>query len=87
MLSLGKYRPYNLNHPMTLPIRHDGMEGYGSDSPLTEMGLVRAYLTGEQLKDAVRTKPFVIASPAFRCIQTARQIIRGLFINVSHCVS
>uniref|UniRef100_A0A915JJE1 Uncharacterized protein n=1 Tax=Romanomermis culicivorax TaxID=13658 RepID=A0A915JJE1_ROMCU len=74
----GNYKRFNINMPRTLPRRQDGFMNYLLDTPLTEMGYLQAKITGRALKDSGCKPTYVYASPAYRSIQTAVGIIKGL---------
>ncbi|XP_056634729.1 ecdysteroid-phosphate phosphatase isoform X1 [Diorhabda sublineata] len=74
----GKYTQKDLNMPKTLPIRSDGSIGYLRDSPITNIGIIQATLTGESLRDKNIDIEHVYCSPSFRCIQTCDGFLRGL---------
>lgn len=74
----GKYRRTNLNMPANLPIRNSKRDFIG-DSPLTEVGRFQARLTGEALGEESYRIHYCYTSPALRCIQTAQQILQGIF--------
>ncbi|VDK83579.1 unnamed protein product [Litomosoides sigmodontis] len=76
--SSGKYHPFDLNLPRTLPKRKDGFEMFASDSPLTEMGYLQSKLTGRALRDLGVKVDHVYCSSALRCVQTAVGIIKGM---------
>lgn len=76
----GVYRRFNINMPRTLPQRKDGHASYSFDTPLTEMGYLQAKLTGRALKDASCKPTYIYASSAYRSIQTAVGIVKGLGI-------
>lgn len=75
----GKYRRVNLNMPTDLPYRPSKREFIG-DSPLTEIGQFQARLTGEALGYEGYKIHYCYTSPALRCIQTATQILAGIYI-------
>lgn len=77
---LGKYRRTNLNMPADLPYRASKRDFIG-DSPLTEIGQFQARLTGEALGNEGFKIHYCYASPALRCIQTANQILTGIFLS------
>ena len=45
----GNYMRLNLNMPKKLPRRQGGHQFFHKDSPLTELGLHEAYLTGQYI--------------------------------------
>lgn len=74
----GTYKRFNINMPRMLPSRRDGYDNYFHDTPLTEMGYLQAKLTGRALKDSGCRPDYIYASCAYRSIQTAVGIIKGL---------
>ncbi|KAH7720111.1 ubiquitin associated and SH3 domain-containing protein B [Aphelenchoides avenae] len=72
----GRYRPYDLNMPTTLPARSAAT--YEVDTPITEHGKTLAMITGLGLKLA-KIKPTVIyTAPEMRCVQTAAKLTEEL---------
>ncbi|XP_076801111.1 ubiquitin-associated and SH3 domain-containing protein B-like [Clavelina lepadiformis] len=74
----GKYHRKNLNMPKKLPGRCGGPSDFNHDSPITEMGLHQAFLTGQALKLIGVQISHAFSSPALRCLQTASSILKGL---------
>nr|CAH8845744.1 unnamed protein product [Trichobilharzia regenti] len=73
----GVYRRYNLNLPPWLPSRSDCLE-YILDSPITQVGLFVSAETGRALADAGVQFTACYCSPAFRCVQTACELLRAM---------
>ncbi len=74
----GKYRPYDLNQPLSVPKRPGGFGDYFNDSPITEIGYVSAQMIGRAMR-VTRSKPTAIyASAALRCVQTAHGILKTI---------
>ena len=48
--SNGKYTPFDINLPRSLPKRADGWQAFATDTPLTEIGYLEAKLTGYSSK-------------------------------------
>ncbi|XP_062560946.1 ecdysteroid-phosphate phosphatase isoform X1 [Armigeres subalbatus] len=78
----GSYIRKDLNMPKSLPQRISSQ--WKRDSPLTNMGLYQARLTGDGMKDAGVRIDRVYSSPSFRCIQTTTSILEGLGLKDSH---
>ena len=74
----GYYTRRNLNMPKSVPKRLGGASVYTSDSPVTEIGLFQARLTGEGMREQGIRVSHVFCSPALRCVQTADAILKGL---------
>ncbi|KAF5290610.1 hypothetical protein FQA39_LY14676 [Lamprigera yunnana] len=74
----GNYIRKDLNMPVNLPARALGPRGYAKDSPLTQIGIHQAFLTGEALRNANVDITHVFSSPSFRCVQTCDAVLRGL---------
>jgi len=77
----GNYRRLNLNMPMTLPKRRNPWRDFIGDSPITEIGISQARLTGEALAQNDATIQYCYTSPALRCIQTAHYILEGMGVE------
>ncbi|XP_018645579.1 hypothetical protein Smp_151720 [Schistosoma mansoni] len=73
----GVYRRFNLNLPPWLPTRTDCFE-YILDSPITQIGLFVSAETGRALADAGVYFTACYCSPAFRCVQTACELLRAM---------
>ena len=69
--------------PKNMPNREDPND-YEFDPPLTEVGLLQAKLSGEELASKGIKITHVYASPALRSIQTADKILEGM--NLKHLV-
>eukprot|EP00731_Ephydatia_muelleri_P012280 Em0006g1174a len=76
--SNGLYTRRNLNMPKDIPKRKGGPGDYAKDSPITEMGVYQAKLTGEGMREQGIRLSHVFCSPALRCVQTADAILKGL---------
>ena len=76
--SSGFYTRRNLNMPKDIPKRKGGPGDYAKDSPITEMGVYQAKLTGEGMREQGIRLSHVFCSPALRCVQTADAILKGL---------
>ena len=72
----GCYHRRNLNMPREVPRRSP--KEFVRDSPVTEMGLYQARLTGMGLRQQGVVIHHVFCSPALRCVQTADAILEGL---------
>lgn len=73
----GKYRRFHTNLPLNLPYRQN-FQDYIYDPPLTELGQIRSYRTGEALYRAGLRIDYCYCSPSLRCIQTADAILDGM---------
>ena len=73
----GKYHRFHINLPLTLPYRQN-LQAYLRDPPLTELGLIRSYRTGEALCRTGLRIDYCYSSPSLRCIQTADAILDGM---------
>lgn len=62
--------------------------GWKKDSPLTNVGLYQARLTGEGMMNSGATIDQVFCSPSYRCVQTCTAILEemGLREKISICV-
>ena len=73
----GKYYRFHPNIPIALPYRQN-FRDYLHDPPLTELGLIRSYRTGEALHRTGLRVDYCYSSPSLRCIQTADAILDGM---------
>ncbi|XP_058152268.1 ubiquitin-associated and SH3 domain-containing protein A [Dasypus novemcinctus] len=74
----GKYYRPDLNFPCSLPRRRNGSRDFENDPPLSSCGIFQARLAGEALLDSGVRITSVFASPALRCVQTAKHILEEL---------
>ncbi|XP_017849837.1 protein UBASH3A homolog isoform X2 [Drosophila busckii] len=74
----GNYMRKDLNMPKVLPRRKNCPEGWQNDSPLTNVGVYQARLTGEALLEAKIQIDHVYCSPSYRCVQTCTSALEGL---------
>ncbi len=74
----GKYHPYDLNQPLSMPRRSGGLQDFHNDSPITEMGYVSSQMIGRAMRVSHCHPSVIYASPALRCIQTAHGILKTL---------
>ncbi|XP_071959698.1 ubiquitin-associated and SH3 domain-containing protein B-like [Antedon mediterranea] len=74
----GKYVRKNINMPRKVPDRAGSPQTFMHDSPITEMGLFQARMTGEAMRDAGIQIKYIFSSPALRSVQTADAILKGL---------
>ena len=77
------YQRKNLNMPKVIPLRQGSPKSFHGDTPLTEMGLYQARLTGEGLREQEITFTHVFSSPSLRCIQTCQAILDGMGLDHS----
>ena len=73
----GTYRRFHTNLPVSLPYRQH-FRDYQHDPPLTELGLIRSYRTGEALFRTGLRIDHCYSSPSLRCIQTADAMLDGM---------
>ncbi|XP_037940920.1 protein UBASH3A homolog isoform X2 [Teleopsis dalmanni] len=78
------YVRQDLNMPKELPKRKKCPKGWRNDSPLTNIGLYQAKLTGEAMFDANVHIDHVFCSPAYRCIQTCTSALEGLKLKSNY---
>ncbi|XP_074839515.1 ubiquitin-associated and SH3 domain-containing protein A [Carettochelys insculpta] len=74
----GKYHRADLNFPVSLPKRKDGIKSFEYDPPLSSCGIFQSRLVGEALLEKEEVVRHVYCSPALRCIQTAQHLLEGL---------
>lgn len=71
----GKYMRKDLNMPKYLPNRINSPDAWIMDSPITNIGVCQAKLTGDAMKDADIEISHVYCSPSYRCVQTCNGIL------------
>lgn len=68
--------------PVKLAQRHGYPESFRYDTPLTNIGIFQAKLTGEGLLLAGVDIRYVFCSPALRCIETCHHVLTGMWATV-----
>lgn len=82
----GKYVRRDLNMPKHVPQRANSPASWNLDSPITNVGMCMAKLTGDAMKDAGVEISYAYCSPAYRSVQTCHGILEGrrwFSLNVS----
>ncbi|KAL1232885.1 Steroid-phosphate phosphatase [Trichinella spiralis] len=74
----GKYQPYDLNQPLSLPNRTGSFHQFRYDAPITELGCVVSMMIGRALKFNSQHPHKVFTSPALRCIQSCKNILKAM---------
>lgn len=74
-----EYVRTDLNMPVALPPRET--KQWEKDTPLTKLGEYQASLIGSSLKDSGISFKHVFVSPAYRCLQTATNILTALGVE------
>ncbi|KAJ6637224.1 Protein UBASH3A like [Pseudolycoriella hygida] len=74
----GNYMRKDLNMPKYLPNRAKGPDTWLLDSPITNIGMCQAKLTGDAMKDTGVVISYAYSSPSYRCVQTCKGILEGL---------
>nr|XP_007967313.2 ubiquitin-associated and SH3 domain-containing protein A isoform X1 [Chlorocebus sabaeus] len=74
----GKYYRPDLNFPGSLPRRSRGIKDFENDPPLSSCGIFQSRIAGDALLDSGIRISSVFASPALRCVQTAKLILEEL---------
>lgn len=77
----GIYHRLDLNMPKKLPARENSYDVWRNDSPITNVGLYQCELTGDMLKEVGINIEYVYSSPAYRCVQTTRALLKGLGVE------
>lgn len=71
----GKYVRKDSNMPKRLPNRINSPRAWLLDSPITNIGLCQAKLTGDAMKEAGGVVSYAYCSPSYRCVQTCQGIL------------
>lgn len=71
----GIYKRSDLNMPESLPCR--SVDEWKLDSPLTATGCYQARMLGDSFKEHGVEFRNVYCSPAYRCIETCHEILKG----------
>lgn len=71
-----EYKQIDLNMPESLPPRE--ISHWRIDTPLTVFGELQAQFVGASLKKSGIKFSHVFVSPAYRCLQTANGVLRGM---------
>ena len=79
----GQYYPFDPNMPPSLPPRAH-WEDYDVDTPLTAKGLSQSWNVGNVLARYNLPVTACYSSPAFRSIQTADRILKGMGSKGEH---
>uniref|UniRef100_A0A5F9CQV3 Ubiquitin associated and SH3 domain containing A n=1 Tax=Oryctolagus cuniculus TaxID=9986 RepID=A0A5F9CQV3_RABIT len=74
----GRYHRPDLNFPSSLPRRSSGLKAFENDPPLSSCGVFQARMAGDALQASGIRIAAVFASPALRCVQTAKHILEEL---------
>lgn len=74
-----QYVRMDLNMPENLPPR--ATEDWEKDSPLTTLGAFQSQLVGSSLKSFGMKFSNVFASPSYRCIQTANEVLSAMSLE------
>ncbi|KAL3856218.1 hypothetical protein ACJMK2_010995 [Sinanodonta woodiana] len=77
----GNYKRIDLNMPKTILKRNNFLDNV-KDAPLTTIGQMQTLITGEFLQENGTVINHVYVSPAFRCVQTATGILKGLGVSL-----
>lgn len=78
----GNYVRKDANMPKQLPNRANSPAAWLLDSPITNIGMSQARLTGDSMKEAGAVISYAYCSPSYRCVQTCHGILEGL--GMSH---
>lgn len=80
----GKYTRKDCNMPKHLPNRVNSPGTWLLDSPITNIGMCQAKLTGDGMKDVGVEISYAYASPSYRCVQTCHGIleVKNSFKNI-----
>ena len=77
----GRWRPYDLNMPLRAISRKGGANDFYNDTMITEMGHVSSQMIGRAMNTNKIYFNAIYCSPALRCIDTTRGLLRTLTIS------
>ncbi len=78
---MGEYKPFDLNMPLTLPVRSNLHRAMQSDPPLTEVGFVTSQMVGRAFSLTGVKIAHVFSSPALRCLHSAKALLKTACAN------
>src|SRR4051794_23535229 len=73
----GTYKPFDLNMPLDMTKPAAGPDHLAQDTPITEIGAMTAQMIGRQLAKDKFFITHIYVPPAFRCVQTAHNVLKG----------
>ncbi|KRX89335.1 Protein UBASH3A -like protein [Trichinella pseudospiralis] len=73
----GNYKPYDMNMPISMVPRLNGVNDFYDDPPITELGYFVSQLIGRGAKLNCIKFDIVYCSPALRCVQSAHGMLKA----------
>ncbi|KRZ26627.1 Protein UBASH3A -like protein [Trichinella pseudospiralis] len=73
----GSYKPYDMNMPISMVPRLNGVNDFYDDPPITELGYFVSQLIGRGAKLNCIKFDIVYCSPALRCVQSAHGMLKA----------